>query len=877
MPKENQSDPRKNFVPRFLPFVLGGVMLVVYLATLNHWVTLANLLWVATVSGWVWQPQIYSPLTFLVTLPFHKLPIAQVPVALNVLSAFFAAATLTILARSVAILPHDRTEMERMRERSDFSFLTGWVAWIPPIAGVIFAGLQFGFWENATSFTSDSFQLFLFAFILWQLLEYRLDEKEWRLFLAAFLYGASITENWAMIGFFPLFLVMIIWLRQLDFFKVHFLTRITLCGLAGLLLFFLLPLIAKFSSPYPVTIWEGLKPNLRLDWMWISSIQMEFIRHNLALMSLTSLLPAFVISIRWSSSFGDSSRLGTTLVNFMLHVVYAVLFGVLVLVMFDPPFSPRRLAQEVTSVPALTLYYVAALCIGYFCGYALLIFGKEPVSSRRNTKPDPALPKELLWLCPVIVAGTLAAIVLAAGLLVYKNAPVIRERNDDSLLKYAQFTTQNLPHNGAILLSDSDNVKQDQPIRVYLVQAMLAREGRAQDFPVVDTKSLEWAPYHKFLHAHFPKIWPQTVATNDVGRINPLRIYLLLNQLSKSNTLCYLNPSFGYFFEQFYQEPHGLVYTLKPLPENAWFTPVLDTNLIAENETFWTQVLESCRPAIEKAVNPPDPQKQPGVIGWILRHLRVKAEPNPNALMAGTIYSRGLNFLGVQVQRAGQPEKATFLFSDAQNLNLNNVVADVNLGFNKTLRAGLHTSVDPSSVTPDRFGKSSNWSEVLGANGPYDEPSFCFVYGDWLASGGLVHQAATEFNRVHQLAPDNLAARLFLAQFFVIGRQPDKAMEYLRGPLDHPSEFALTEYNSTDLNILTAAVHFQKNDNAAGVALLEKEMIRHPDDERLLLVSAQVFNMRGLYTNALHAIDPNSPGLRTNPHGSTAKPLSVSG
>ena len=43
MPKDNPTDPRKNFVPRRLPYLLGAVMLVIYWFTLNHWVTLLNL------------------------------------------------------------------------------------------------------------------------------------------------------------------------------------------------------------------------------------------------------------------------------------------------------------------------------------------------------------------------------------------------------------------------------------------------------------------------------------------------------------------------------------------------------------------------------------------------------------------------------------------------------------------------------------------------------------------------------------------------------------------------------------------------------------------------------------------------------------------
>ena len=248
MPKENQTDPRKDFVPRYLPWLLGGAMLLVYLFTLNRWVTLLNLEKVARVSGWVWQPVIFSPLTYLFTLPFSWLRVAHIPAALNVFSAVCAAATLAVLARSVAILPHDRTEMERTRERSDFAFLTGWMAWAPPIVAVIFAGLQFAFWEHATSFSGESFQLLWFAVILWQLLEYRLDEREGRLSVAAFLYGAGMADNWALVGFLPVFLMVIIWLRKLDFFNLNFLLRMTLFGLAGLLVYLLPPLLVKLSG-----------------------------------------------------------------------------------------------------------------------------------------------------------------------------------------------------------------------------------------------------------------------------------------------------------------------------------------------------------------------------------------------------------------------------------------------------------------------------------------------------------------------------------------------------------------------------------------------------------------------------------------------------
>ncbi len=81
-----------------------------------------------------------------------------------------AALTLGLLARSVAILPRDRTDVQRERERSAFSFLTIGSAWLPPFFAVLVCGLQMTFWEQATNGTPEMLELLLFAFVIWSLL-----------------------------------------------------------------------------------------------------------------------------------------------------------------------------------------------------------------------------------------------------------------------------------------------------------------------------------------------------------------------------------------------------------------------------------------------------------------------------------------------------------------------------------------------------------------------------------------------------------------------------------------------------------------------------------------------------------------------------------
>src|SRR5688500_11304351 len=97
------------FVQRRLPWVIGAVMLVVYLATMGRWVTMSGAPNYARVLGWDWQPVLFAPLYYALTFPIRFLPADWQVLALNIFSAACAAATVGLLARSVSILPYDRT------------------------------------------------------------------------------------------------------------------------------------------------------------------------------------------------------------------------------------------------------------------------------------------------------------------------------------------------------------------------------------------------------------------------------------------------------------------------------------------------------------------------------------------------------------------------------------------------------------------------------------------------------------------------------------------------------------------------------------------------------------------------------------------------
>jgi tetratricopeptide (TPR) repeat protein len=837
MATENRTDPRRNFAPRVLPWLLAAAALAFYCFTLNHWISLLNLATVTKISGWLWQPEVTSPFFFLVTYPFRWLPAAQVPVALNFFSAACAAAALGLLARSVALLPHDRTDAQRKREQNVFLFLTIRSAWLPPLLAVAVCGLQFTFWEQATSFAGETFQLLLFAFIIWLLLEYRIDEREGRLHLAAVVYGAGMADNFALVGFLPIFVTAIIWLRGLSFFNWQFLKRMMLGGLLGMSLYLLLPLLAAISGKYPISFWEALKFNLGSQWQVVKVFFLSAqVRHDLALMSLTSLFPIFAMAIRWASSFGDSSALGTMLAGWMFHLVHAVIFGICVWVAFDPPFSPHHFGF---GLPVLTFYYLVALNVGYYGGYLLLVGGRKAASGRpqRQIQPQPELANHLA------VAGFLIFTILVIAGLSYKNLPQIRSVNGDIFKKYSALVTASLPRGGGILLSDDSR-------RLLLVEAALTRDGRAKDFVPVETQFLPLPAYHRYLHKKFPLKWPDTITSFErTNGISPLHLIGLLATLAQTNGLYYLHPSFGYYFEQFYLEPHGLVCKLNTLPNDTLLPPPLDKNQVAENEAFWSRADAEAFSPIIRELTPIDPSAPKNFGERMLARLHATQEPDPNLILAGTFYSRSLDFWGVELQRNNELQKAAAHFETAEKLNPDNIVAQVNLEFNQKLRARQTVPLDLSKTTGDQFGKYHNWDEVLNANGPFDEPSFSFENGFLMVRQSLTRQAVAPLTRVQHFEPEFLPVRLLLAQIYILNRLPDRALEALPQPLGLPGT------NSSEINILAAGAYFQKNDTTRAVQLIDTEIARHPTNTDLLIAAAKAYTMRGLFTNALKVVD----------------------
>src|SRR5438876_1018873 len=198
------------FITARLPWLIGAGGLLVYLMTLNHWVSLHSLGTVARISGWLWRPQLDQPLTFILLCPFRLLPEPWIPTALNLFTAVCAGLVLVLLARSVALLPHDLVRHEPFLKDQPPAILSGPAAWIPPVLAALLCGLQLSFWEHATSASGEMIDLLVCAYVIRCLLEFRLDQNQAWLSRAACIYGAGMANNWAMIGFLPVFLIAIL-------------------------------------------------------------------------------------------------------------------------------------------------------------------------------------------------------------------------------------------------------------------------------------------------------------------------------------------------------------------------------------------------------------------------------------------------------------------------------------------------------------------------------------------------------------------------------------------------------------------------------------------------------------------------------------------
>ena len=94
-----------------------------------------------------------------------------------------------------------------------------------------------------------------------------------------------------------------------------------------------------------------------------------------AVAALPTLLPLFFAGIRWPSFEGEMSAAGNSLTRMHVSLVARCFSAAGAQHVFRFQIQPQ-LAPADAPIGFLTFYYMGSLCVGYYSGYILLVFGK---------------------------------------------------------------------------------------------------------------------------------------------------------------------------------------------------------------------------------------------------------------------------------------------------------------------------------------------------------------------------------------------------------------------------------------------------------------------------------------------------------------------
>ena len=396
-----------------------------------------------------------------------------------IFGAVCAALTLGLLAASVRLLPHDRTREQRLREIGEYGLLSIRAAFLPALFAVLMLAGQQTFWQSAISFTGETLNLLLFAFVIYCLLRFRVSQNDqWLPGLLLCLWVGD-NQRLGLHRLLSLVPIALVWTRGLmgffnrRFFGAHVRLR---------------PGRPSALSPgaavgaWPAAGRRAFGSSCTRPWAPQSYSLRMVPRWVVLLAAVPTILPLVFAAIRWPSFEGDLSAAGGLLTRFMFHVLHLAFLLLALVTFFDFKFSPGVRMRE-QPVDFLTFYYLAALCVGYFTGYLLLVFGptRLQVWERRH-------PLQKIFNLTLVALAWLLAFG-APGWLGWQNFPRIQAGNSGALAQFAAETLTDLPAR-AIVLSDD-------PVRLYLLQAICARRGLAEKDILIDTESF---PHRRVYH-----------------------------------------------------------------------------------------------------------------------------------------------------------------------------------------------------------------------------------------------------------------------------------------------------------------------------------------------------------------------------------------
>ncbi len=756
----NPSYP-KRFTIEAMPWWVGAMGYVVYLLTVNHWIALRSLDAVNQVVGPVWQPAVTQPLTWAVLKLFRLLPASQAPLALNIFTAACAGGVLALLARTVVLLADNRTTLERL-QGVGFTVPGGLTGWLPAALAAVACGLQLTFWERATAISGEMIDMLLFAWVVRCLFEFRAFGGEQWLMRAAFVFGLGMANDWGMVGFFPIFVAALLWLLRTNFFDRAFLWRSAKWLLAGLSLYLLLPVVHHFPGPARVGFWPALKANERYQ----AEMLRGFPRDTFGLLAMTSLLPVAVFAAcrkADAEDAGGDNVLAILLNRISFRLAHVFFLGMSFWMALDLPLSPRKIGLGPPLLPCSFLpnYYLNAVVLGYCAGYLLrtemrrLNAGWRLIARMKLIGRLGAVP---VWMLVVALPVALAG----------RNLREIRWSNGPEVREFAEGLYADLPEGRTVALSADAR-------QLILLDGALAAHGQVKDALLVDLAALPLPQYQYFMAQAWGARWP--TATNGAAT-DLAAVTNLIARLAGREALVCLSPGFGYYQEGYVDLPKGLEHYLVARPLEDLGVGILDATTAVANEHFWedewTNVLQALAEQGKAKTNATSEFGR-SMLGraWLAR------EQNLTATSLRNIYSRALDDWGVELQRLGDWRQAGVWFERAVELRPDNLAAQINLWYNERYQWGEKARLnlhEAESRFREQYGKYPTWGRVILEGGPVDEPTFLNETARVLLFEGNFRQAAVDYARCEELAPDWMEPKLWFAQNLVAIHYWDKAL-----------------------------------------------------------------------------------------------------
>jgi tetratricopeptide (TPR) repeat protein len=679
---------------------------------------------------------------------------------------------------------------------------------LPAAFAVLLLAAQLTFWENAVSGSGEMVDLTVFAFLILCLLEFRVRKAGRWLSWFPFVYGAGVANSWALIGFFPCFLLALIWIKRSRFFNPGFVLRTTGWGVLGLLLYGLIPLLGAVAGDG--SFLELLHQKLGEQYIFLTRLP----RYYVVVAGVPTLIPLFFAAIRWGSSREDLAAGANSLTRGLLRVLHLVFLAVGVLMFFDVKSipNPRSLGLGVaTGAPGfLSFYYLAALTVGYFSGYVLLVFGKDEVSrwarTARITRTTNRAAAGLLWV---------AAIGLPA-MLFYENHQHIRDFSSSAVADFGREMARSMPSQPAVVVADDS-------ARLYLAMGASQSLGLPDQYAFLESRSLTHGEYLRYLARRYP-FFRREFANPDrlPERITDQRAGELLAQLTRQAPVYYLHPSFGSYFGRVCMTPQRLGGDLHPYPTNVLDTLGLSEAAIVTNQSYWRS------------------QEQ-----GLLAALPELAKRNTDARRIAGYYSQMLDYWGTELQKTATRRKLPLLLDDANTqfaeairLNPNNLLARANQQYNAHLRGAPPAGalLATSEVAAQFYNR---WDLALSLYGPADVPDLDIQIGRYFALRGAYLQAAPFFQRSLELAPDDPVGKLDLINTYIDIGLVDAAFALIKDMREKSAGDPL------ELAGLEALANLARNNFAQAGKLLADAHNKYPADAKFAGVAAELYRLMG--------------------------------